>query len=213
MKKLIIIGAGGAGHEVLFVARRMGGWEIVAFADDALHLIGTNIDGIPVFGSIEKVAESHYQPGVFFHCSIGNNSVRQKKVEHFESKGFLPATLIDPSAIVADHASIGAGSYIGAYVFVGPHAEVKRHVIANVGASIGHHTVTENYAQVCPGARLTGFGRLGEGALIGSNAVVVPGISVGDWAVLGAVSFASRDIPARVSAIGVPARVVAPAPH
>ena len=44
---------------------------------------------------------------------------------------------------------------------------------------------------------------------MGSNAVVGPGVTLGLESVLGAASFAARDIPDRVTAMGVPARVVA----
>jgi len=213
MKNLIIIGAGGAGLEALLVARRMGGWKIEGFADDALSLTGTSVEGVPVLGTLEDVVSNNGGAGVHFYCSLGNNRTRKAKAELFESRGFLPATLIDPSAVVAESAGIGEGAYIGAQVFVGPQAVVKRYVIVNVSASVGHHSVTEDYAQICPGARISGYVKLGEGALVGSNAVVVPGVAIGDWSVLGAASFASRDIAARLSAIGVPARVIAPAPN
>lgn len=51
---------------------------------------------------------------------------------------------------------------------------------------------------------------IGEGAWLGAGVVVAPGVTVGDYAVIGAGSVVTRDIPPMVLAAGVPCRVVRP---
>jgi maltose O-acetyltransferase len=58
---------------------------------------------------------------------------------------------------------------------------------------------------------------VGDNVWIGAAAIILPGVSIGDRAVIGAGSVVSRDIPADTVAAGVPARVIknrefAPAP-
>ena len=43
---------------------------------------------------------------------------------------------------------------------------------------------------------------------IGSNAAILPGVSIGDNTVIGAGSVVARDIPANVVAVGNPCRVL-----
>lgn len=43
---------------------------------------------------------------------------------------------------------------------------------------------------------------------IGSHSVIMPGVTVGENSVIGAFSFVNHDIPANVTAVGVPARIV-----
>jgi acetyltransferase-like isoleucine patch superfamily enzyme len=43
---------------------------------------------------------------------------------------------------------------------------------------------------------------------IGSHSVVMPGVTVGENAVIGAMSFVNRDIPDNCVAVGVPAKVI-----
>lgn len=48
---------------------------------------------------------------------------------------------------------------------------------------------------------------IGKNVWIGSNAVILPGVSIGDNTIIGAGSVVTRDIPANVVAVGNPCRV------
>ena len=59
--------------------------------------------------------------------------------------------------------------------------------------------------------KLTGYTRLGQikignHVFIGANATILPGVTVGDYAVIGAGSVVTRDVPAGCVVAGVPAR-------
>jgi maltose O-acetyltransferase len=49
---------------------------------------------------------------------------------------------------------------------------------------------------------------IGENVWLGAGAIVCPGVSIGDDTVVGAGSVVTRDLPARVVAVGAPCRVV-----
>ncbi len=49
---------------------------------------------------------------------------------------------------------------------------------------------------------------VGDHAWIGANATILPGVSIGEGAVIGAGSVVSRDIPAWSVAVGIPCRVI-----
>jgi len=58
-----------------------------------------------------------------------------------------------------------------------------------------------------------GFERLepvaiGDGAWLGQNVVVCPGVTIGTGAVVGANSVVTEDVPAYSLAVGAPARIV-----
>jgi acetyltransferase-like isoleucine patch superfamily enzyme len=48
---------------------------------------------------------------------------------------------------------------------------------------------------------------------IGSHSVVMPGVTIGENAVVGACSFVNRDIPDDVLACGVPVKIIRPIPE
>lgn len=50
--------------------------------------------------------------------------------------------------------------------------------------------------------------RVCEGASIGSNATILPGITIGAWSLVGAGSVVTKDVPPRTIVAGCPARVI-----
>ena len=187
-------------------------WEVIGFADDAPSTHGSILDGIPVLGAVEMILRRLQGEVIWFHCAIGFNGARKKVTALAEAAGLRPASLVDPSAVISASAKIGEGSYVAPHVFVGPEARVGRHVLLNVGSSVGHHVVVGDFGQLCPGARVSGKARFGAGAFVGSNGVVGPGLEIGEWATVAAASFAARDVPARATALGVPAKILAVPP-
>lgn len=199
-----MLGAGGFAAEIIETAE-LAGWAILGLYDDDEAAKGREIMGRACLGTI---GEFERGPKGRYVLAIGTNEVRQRLDVRLTSAGHEAVALIDPRANVSRSAEIGLGSYVGAGAIVGPKVKVGRHVIVNFGASVAHDAVLGDWSQVCPGARVSGFGVLGEGAFMGSNAVLGPHGVMGEWSKLGAASFANRTVAARTLAVGVPARTI-----
>jgi acetyltransferase-like isoleucine patch superfamily enzyme len=61
-----------------------------------------------------------------------------------------------------------------------------------------HHELITQFKQVV----------IGKGVWIGANVTILPGVEIGDFAVVGAGSVVMKSIPPRCVALGVPARVI-----
>jgi len=211
-KELIIVGANGLGLEAAWIAERMNSaeptlrFQLLGLVDDSGVTSGATLGDIRVLGSVEKVVAAHRGRGCFFHCAIADNRRREQLAGLFLEAGFQPATLVDPSAIVASTAEVGEGSSVGAFSNVSPFARLGRHAMVGALASVGHHAVVGDFGQVGSGGRISGYGVVGKGGLVQPNAVVAPSVKLGDWTVLSPVSFAVRDVPARSTVRGNPAR-------
>ncbi len=214
MRPLIIVGAGGHGQEVLWVAARMSlelagaGWNVLGFVDDRLSLRGRTIEGLPVLGTVQEFLFSNAGRPLYFHCAVGNNHQRQKLAKVMLSEGFQPATIIDPLAVVSPRASIGLGAYVAPRVYIGPLARIGEFALINVASSIGHHSIMGDFTQACPGVRVNGHCVIEKTAFLGSNASVHPGKRVGENCTVAANSFVVRDTPPNSLVIGVPAVTV-----
>ena len=95
---------------------------------------------------------------------------------------------------------LGFRTDIGAFTYI----NAKHGVTIENEVQIGSHcsiysvsTIDDKHAPVI----------LKRNCRIGSHSVVMPGVTIGENAVIGAMSFVNRDIPANAVAYGVPARV------
>ena len=70
-------------------------------------------------------------------------------------------------------------------------------------ATLNHGFAPEERHDLCPAPI-----RIGKNVWIGANAVVLPGVTVGDNAVIAAGAVVSRDVPANAVVGGVPARLL-----
>ncbi len=195
MTKLVIIGASGFGKEVAWIVRRVNGvaarFEIVGFYDDAADKQAGTFVGYPLLGRAEDAAKSGAE---FFFCAIGNNWPRQTVTARTLATGLKPLTVIDPSAVIAPDVQIGEGSYVGIGSVVSTGARLGRGVIVNHHVCVGHDVAVDDFAQLCPGVNVSGGCRIGEGALMGTNAGIIPLKQIGAWATVGAGMTALRDV-------------------
>ena len=211
---LMIVGAGGAGQEALWVAQRQNQssprpvWNVFGFVDDNPSLANTTIDGVPVIGSVRAVLQAYRGRDVRVHLAIGTNQRRKRLAQLWRDEGCRGATLVDPTAVIAPTASVGEGTFLGPLSIVAPHARVGQFVLINTHVGVGHHAVIGDFAQLCPGARVNGGCKVDTGAFLGSNATVHPGLTIGEGATIGANSFVIRSVKPRFSMLGVPARIV-----
>src|SRR5690606_4267838 len=107
MKKLAILGASGHGKVVADCAE-LCGWESVSCFDDAWPAKTSN-GARSIGGDAELLTERLAEfDGVL--VAIGNNYIRQRKLQAFLEQGAQLPVLIHPSAIVSRYAEGGAGS-------------------------------------------------------------------------------------------------------
>jgi sugar O-acyltransferase (sialic acid O-acetyltransferase NeuD family) len=218
LRDLIVVGAGGAASETLWVAEAMNEaalsagrpapWNILGCCVYDPSLYPAEILSYRVLGTLQEVARNRGPAGLCFICSIGDNRIREQEAKVAESLGWEPASLIHPSCQIAPNAIIGPGTSIAAGAVVGPYVTIGAHVMINYHVSVGHESTMGDFSQACPGSRITGRCKVGRSAFLGSNATLVPGISIGDRAVLGANSVATHSLEPGVSAFGVPARTL-----
>ena len=86
--------------------------------------------------------------------------------------------------------------YIGDYTMIGPNVVI---------ATAGHPLLPELREQ---GYQYNAPVHIGRNCWLGAGVIIVPGITIGDNAVIGAGSIVTKDIPSNVLAVGNPCRVL-----
>lgn len=108
--------------------------------------------------------------------------------------------------------TIGAGTWIGQQCFL--HAAGGLTVGRNVGLGPGVRIITSTHAEagidtpILHGRLEFRPVRIEDDADLGVGAIVLPGVTIGRGAQVGAGAVVSRDVPAYAVAAGVPARVM-----
>lgn len=168
----------------------------------------------------EKDAERDAYADTFFQEAIRigmelNNSYHTPK-ELREIMGRLIGKKVEDTFRLFPpfYADFGKNITIGKDVFInsGCHFQDQGGITIGNGSLIGHNVVLatinhdlnpendheNHYAPI----------QIGSHVWIGSNATILPGVSIGDWAVVAAGAVVTRDVPALTVVGGIPAKVL-----
>ncbi len=209
MKPLLLIGAGGWGREVAAMLchtnRTDPRWDLLGFVDDSAALRGSCVDGHPVIGDVEALRD---YPDAYCACCVADPAIRMDLVRRAGRFDLRWATLVHHSAIIMDTAAVAEGCIMMPFSAVTAGARLGKHVHVNYHSSIGHDGRLGDYCTLSSYVDVTGKVTLGTGVFVGSGASLLPGVTVGDHAIIGGGALVNRDVPARTVAVGVPARVI-----
>ncbi|TBV08266.1 acyltransferase [Phytopseudomonas dryadis] len=123
---------------------------------------------------------------IFAHAKIGKNC------------NLCAHTLVESDVVIGDNVTVKSGVYIWDgtriedNVFLGPNATLTNDLMPR----------SKEYPESFSGITLK------EGASIGANATILPGITVGVKAMVGAGSVVTKDVPDYAVVIGNPATII-----
>ena len=98
-----------------------------------------------------------------------------------------------------DNLELGYKTDIGAFSYI----NAKYGVIIEDFVQIGSHCSVYSESTI---DNKQGQVKLKKNCKIGSHSVIMPGVVIGENAVIGAHSFVNRDIPDNVTAVGIPVK-------
>ena len=205
MKKIIVVGAGGFGKEVAWMAKRCG-YEVLGFLDSTPDKQNTKIMGLDVLGPLEYAERFlDYE----FVIAIGNPRARKKIIDlFFKNEQFCFVTLIDPSSIVGENILIAEGSIICAGVILTVDVSIGRHTIININSTIGHDVIIKDFVTIAPNASVSGNIVLNDLVEIGTNATLREKLNIYEGAMIGMGAVLTKDVEKNHIMVGNPAKIL-----
>ena len=202
-RRLVIIGASALGRKACNYARDSGEYDVVGFLDDRPDVL----DGLEGYPPILCSPDDYEpRPDDNFVCAVGSCLQRERFVRAMEARGGRFVNVIHPTAHIGPHVRLGVGCIVCPEAFLDCDIEVGSHVILNVRSFVAHDCRLGDFAMLSPGCNVAGRCKIGVRAFLGIGVVCKPDMTIGADAMVGAGAVVIRDIPAKVTAVGNPAR-------
>lgn len=209
MKRLLIVGAGGFGREVLCWARDVeptqSEWRIAGFLDAAAAALDGFDVPLDILGDPAVFAVAEMDLCI---CAIGDPATKRRVVTNLAARGARFATLIHPSVIIGGNCRIGDGCILCPSVVLTTNVTLGRFVTLNVAATVGHDVGVGDWCTLSGHVDINGKVSVGEAVFAGSHACVLPGLRVGDRAVVGAGAIVTRNVSTGSTVFGVPGKLI-----
>lgn len=187
-------------------------FEPVSIPDSTTVFPGAVIGRVPMAaGVIARQPEKPRETKIGERCVIGANAVIYAGVHLGDD------VLIGDGTCIRENTDVGSGTVIGSNCTVQNGAKIGERVkIVDLShitfdcvigdeafISVGVYTMNDNSMQ--RGGEIVGP-KIGARARIGGGALLLPGVRVGEDAVVGAGAVVTRDVTAEARVMGIPAR-------
>jgi sugar O-acyltransferase (sialic acid O-acetyltransferase NeuD family) len=207
MKKIIIIGAGGFGREILdtiyYINQFASKYEVLGFIDKNIQK-GSIVNGLPVLGD-DSILEFYTEVSLIIGICDPHN--RRRYFELYKDRFEFPV-IVHPTAIISDYALIGAGSVIQAFCIIAANSIIGKCVAVNARSGIGHDARVGDYTSIQSFCDITGNNNIGKLCYFGTGVKLIPGLIVADESYLCAGTVLFKDITIKSKVLGNPGKII-----
>ena len=213
-KLYAIYGASGCGRSLMPVARQQLAREQdrseIVFIDDA-QIAVTTVNAHRAMNYASFLAEPATQKQVLI--AIANSRVREKIANRLEADGIQLWSVIADNVVLMDDAQIAAGAALSPFVTITSNIKIGKCFHANLYSYVEHDCVIGDFVTFAPGVKCNGNIHIQDHAYIGAGAMIKQGspgqpLVVGRGAIVGMGAVVTKSVPAGVTVVGNPARIV-----
>ena len=137
---LLILGAGSHGQEVREIAESLHIFQKIDFLDDDT----TKPEVLGSWNDIDEL-KGKYNSAI---VAVGDEYTRKLWFAKLTEAGYMIPTLVHPSAIVSQNATLGAGTTICARATISSGAQVGAGCIISAGTTIGRDNVVDDWTHI-----------------------------------------------------------------
>ena len=209
-----IYGASGCGRSLMPVARaqlkRLGNPAEIVFIDDSL-VTETIINSHRAMSYAAFKAHPATQKQVLI--AIANSQVREKISKQLEQDAIELWTVQADNVVLMDEVEIATGAALSPFVSITSNIKIGKCFHANLYCYVEHDCVIGDFVTFAPGVQCNGNIHIHDHAYIGAGAVIKQGtpdqpLVIGKGAVVGMGAVVTKSVPAGVTVVGNPARLL-----
>ncbi|NAR67540.1 NeuD/PglB/VioB family sugar acetyltransferase [Acinetobacter haemolyticus] len=209
-----IYGASGFGRGVMPLARKQlshlatQDYELV-FIDDSENCALINGHKVYNFDEFTKLPAQEKYVAI----AIANSKIREKLVLKLDLAGIKAWSVYADTIIMMDEVRVGEGAVLCNHVHFTSNIQIGKYFHANYFSYVAHDCVIGDYVTFAPRVSCNGNIIIEDHAYIGTGAVIKQGTSdqpliIGRGAVVGMGAVVTKSVPAGVTVVGNPARVL-----
>lgn len=155
---------------------------------------------------------------------LGNDCIVRSGAVLYSNVQLGDDVSIGHDALIREGVSIGDQTKVGTHVVVDGETKIGSHVSIQTGVYICTYSTVEDGVFLGPCCIFTNdkyvtqkpFELIGptvkKGASVGANALLFPGVTVGEGAVIGSQAMVNSDVPPRTVFVGIPAKKIRDVP-
>ncbi len=195
MYRIVIFGNGGFGHEVMASIRAahegVADKPTVVFANDA--------------GSDGAITADQISRDDRVIIAVGDSALRKSLSQRLSGSAHSHC---DPTFFSGHDVEIGEGAVFCAHTMVTCRAAIGKQFQANIYSYVAHDCIIGDFVTFAPRVNCNGNVTIGDGAYIGTGAILKQGISIGEGATIGMGAVVTKDVPAGETWVGNPAKAL-----
>lgn len=210
-KKLVIIGGEGNGGVIAACVEDNRQkyqdleWEIYGFVND----YESKVLGYPVIGKLTDLPNLLQNSDLYFIWAIhlvGRNPLTSELFKEANIPSERLATIVHKSAFIGKGVVLEPGTFVMYNSYIGPGAHIGKCSLIMANCSIGHNTIIGDLCHCSVGAIMTGYSEMDFCSDLAVGATILAYKRIGKFAMLGANSLATNDIPDYEIHVGSPAK-------
>lgn len=207
-----VYGASGCGRSLMPVAR-----EFLKKGSDEIYFIDDAVDSVQIINGHRVINYSMFKhieaQNKNVLIAIANSPIREKIAQKFVADGIDLWSIQSHSTIIMDGVKIDKGAALSPFVTIGANASIGTCFHANLYSYVEHDCVIGNYVTFAPRVSCNGNIHIEDHAYIGTGAVIKQGtpdkpLVIGRGAVIGMGAVVTKSVPAGVTVVGNPARIL-----
>lgn len=209
-----IYGASGCGRSLMPVARqqlqRQNIDATIYFIDDNLteeiQINGHRALNYTAFKALKAEKKSVL-------IAIANSQVREKLANKLQQDQMTLWSVQANNVVLMDEIAIAPGAALSPFVTITSNIKIGKCFHANLYSYVEHDCVIGDYVTFAPGVKCNGNIHIEDHAYIGTGAVIKQGtpdkpLVIGKGAVVGMGAVVTKSVPAGVTVVGNPARIL-----